>query len=156
MYLASFHPVDAVIALSAGLSLGYGRRFFLPVVPSFVRFVPKRTGPDIREPEAKAKEVHYDRMPVQAIRELTRFLGCLRSRLPWVASPVLLMHARHDHTIGHRNMDKIRLLLGAAEVRAMTLERSYHVITLDVERSIVHSACVEFMRNVAENLFEGA
>jgi esterase/lipase len=62
-----------------------------------------------------------------------------------VRSPVLLAHSRSDHTVPFACMEAIAKRLGTprGQVRQLILERSHHVITLDVERELVFRAVTD-------------
>jgi len=56
------------------------------------------------------------------------------------------MHARHDHTCPMRkNVRYAMKHLGSAEKRAVELEESYHVITVDSEKERVAAEIGEFI-----------
>lgn len=148
LHLASFQPVTAVIALSSGLSIGAGPKYVLPWMKPVWRFIRKKNGPDIRDPAAKRQEVHYDRMPVRSIGELQKLLSVLATRLRHVTCPVLLMHARQDHTFPYAGMEEIVKRLGSTDIQTVTLPDSYHVVTLDVDRGTVQKESVAFIRHV--------
>ena len=65
-----------------------------------------------------------------------------------ITSPVLLLQAQHDDMTSPRNAQFIRDRVGSARRELVMLEQSYHLISVDVERSIV----AERMRTFCDSL----
>ena len=62
----------------------------------------------------------------------------VKPMLARVMQPALVMHARRDHTCPMRkNVDYVMRNLGSPEKRAVELDESYHVITVDSEKERV-------------------
>jgi carboxylesterase len=57
------------------------------------------------------------------------------------------MHSPQDHIVDPSSADHVAGLL-AGPVERLTLERSYHVATLDYDKELVASSAVEFARKV--------
>jgi carboxylesterase len=148
LYTASFHSVNGVITISSGLKIFDWKLSFLRVVKYFVRFIKKHDGPDINDPVAKAKEVHYDLMPVTSIIELQHLLDKLRERMALVTCPVLLIHARHDHTFDFKNQKMMFDTLGSPTKKIVVLENSYHVATVDYDKATIHKETIEFIKDL--------
>ena len=63
-----------------------------------------------------------------------------------VSQPALVIHSRRDHTCPmRRNVDFMMSHLGSAQKRAVILEESFHVITVDSEKERVASEVIDFM-----------
>ncbi|HEX4211342.1 MAG TPA: hypothetical protein VHY56_13180 [Candidatus Binataceae bacterium] len=61
--------------------------------------------------------------------------------------PTLLIHSRRDHTCPfNKNVGFVMSHLGSAEKRAVALEESYHVITVDSEKDRVADEVIAFAR----------
>lgn len=148
MYLASFYPVSGVIAISSGLKLTDKKLWMLPLAKHFIRFIPKRNGPDLKNPEAKQQEVHYSVMPVRSIMQLQKFLDRLKSRTASIASPALFIHALDDHTFGYQNMETLYNLVASSVKKKITLNNSYHIATLDYDKTTVQNEIIGFIRNL--------
>jgi carboxylesterase len=148
--LARLRPaeVTAIASLSTPLwlmpaaerGIGWARR--LPWMQRLA--LPKFAGPDICDPEMRAANaVAQGRaaMPFLPVLSLADLQAHLRTRLHEVKAPTLLMHARRDHTAPFACMEALQREL--PDARAIALERSFHVITLDVERQMVFDAVRE-------------
>ena len=148
LYASTFHSVNGVITISSGIKLFDWKLYFLPIVKYFVRFIKKHDGPDIKDPIAKAKEVHYDLMPVKSIIELQFLLKKLRERIGYVTCPVLLIHARQDHTFDFKNQKMMFDSVGPASKKNVILENSYHVATVDHDKTVIHKETIEFIKEL--------
>lgn len=112
-----------------------------------VKKLPKLGGADVRDPRAKAENPCYDAIPVRALGELMAFMPIVDAALPRVTQPVLVLHARQDHTAPVACAPRIAEQTRA--VRMRILPHSYHLIAVDVERDIVAAEVVAFLRKHA-------
>jgi carboxylesterase len=111
---------------------------------SLVRELPKLSGSDVLDATAKAQNPSYTVIPVRALHQLVDFMDVVADNLHRVDVPALVMHARQDHTAPYACAEHIMAHLGSSEVRFVSLDRSYHLIAIDVERDIVAAGVGEF------------
>jgi carboxylesterase len=83
-------------------------------------------------------------MPVRALHENFRLNKALKSALPDVKVPVLLIHAKYDDISSPRNAELIRRLHGG-QCELNYLYNSYHMIHVDQERETVARMTADFM-----------
>ncbi|MSP62155.1 MAG: alpha/beta fold hydrolase [Myxococcales bacterium] len=95
--------------------------------------LPKIGGSDIVDPVMRKKNPTGRGFPVRAIASLLDCMEHVAAHLGEVDRPALLAHARGDHTAPFECMEAIAGRL-RGPVERLILERSAHVITLDVER----------------------
>ncbi|HEV2171167.1 MAG TPA: alpha/beta fold hydrolase, partial [Candidatus Binatus sp.] len=98
--------------------------------------------------DAAARSVHptCHLMPLSAPLKLLDLSAMVRPMLPRVTQPTLVIHARRDHTCPMRkNLSHVLKHLGSVEKRAIELNDSYHVITVDSEKELVASEVAEFV-----------
>jgi carboxylesterase len=132
---------------AAERGIAFARRF-----PPMQRLaMPKIAGSDIRDSEMRARNNLAQgkaAMSFAAVISLSDLQAHVRTRLGEVQAPTLLMHARQDHTAPFACMAKLAGGLGTprAEIRQIALERSFHVITLDVERQMVFDAVLDHVQ----------
>jgi carboxylesterase len=148
LLVAARHEISGVITIASGIRLYGWSLIFLPIIQYFVRFIRKRTGPDVKDPVAKAKEVHYDLMPVKSIIQLQALLKELREQINKVTAPVLLIHAKEDHTFDFKNQQMMFEVLGSSSKRKIILENSYHIATMDFDKSIIHKEAIQFIKEL--------
>jgi carboxylesterase len=85
-------------------------------------------------------------MPLQAAFNLIELSDQVRSNLPELVQPALVIHSRRDHTCPfERNTDFLMKNLGSAEKRLVALDESFHVITVDSERERVVQETLDFI-----------
>jgi carboxylesterase len=93
---------------------------------------------DIHDAAARSIHPNCRLMPLTAPMKLLDLSAVVRPMLPRITQPALVMHARRDHTCPMRkNVDYVMKHLGSVEKRAVELEESYHVITVDSEKERV-------------------
>ncbi len=98
--------------------------------------------------DAAARRVHprCPLMPLTAPMKLLDLCAIVKPKLAHITQPALVMHAKHDHTCPIRkNLDYVMKHLGSPEKRAVELEESYHVITVDSEKESVANEVIEFV-----------
>lgn len=106
----------------------------------------KKVDVDIKDQSAKANFWNYDLMPVSCVASLVELQALVRSQLSGVTCPLLLMHSRHDNTAPYESMGMIAGGVSSAVTEMVTLENSYHVITLDFEKDLVASRVTQFFK----------
>jgi carboxylesterase len=110
--------------------------------------LPKIAGSDLRDRLMRARNhVAQGRsgMPLNALASLVDFGHHVRGILGEVRVPALLMHSRGDHTVPFECLDALAQGLSSREIKRVALERSFHVLPLDVEREQVFRAVAEHM-----------
>lgn len=107
--------------------------------------LPKLGGSDVRDPVAKHENPAYRAVPVKALVQFVQFMREADAALPAVTQPVLVVHAKLDHTAPVACA--ARLAARTRARRTKLLERSYHLISIDVERDIVAEEVRSFLRS---------
>jgi carboxylesterase len=111
---------------------------------SFVRRLPKLGGSDVRDRRVRAENPCYPAIPTRALGQLLAFMRIVDDALPRVRCPVLVVHARHDHTAPVACATRIAEATHAERVRI--LPRSYHLIAADVERDVVAREVIALLK----------
>jgi len=157
LHLAATRPADvaALVLCATPLRLGDVRARWLPVlahVPVLWQviqrrwgLVPKADGPDIADPVMRAASPSYLASPVEGILEVLRLQRIVRGELRRVVAPALLLHGGQDHSVPLDNLSLLRRALGSRVVEEHVLPRSWHVITVDVERDEVARLVGDFL-----------
>ncbi len=102
-------------------------------------------GSDIAEPGAT--EVAYDRTPISCTISLMNELERLKGQLATITSPVLIFTSPDDHVVPPVSSDTLAAGV-SGPVERVTLERSYHVATLDYDRTLIERQTVSFALRV--------
>ncbi|MGB2965699.1 MAG: alpha/beta fold hydrolase [Anaerolineales bacterium] len=148
LYHASFLPVQGVAALSTPYQIEPDLRLaLLPLLSKLIPAVPKGVS-DWQDPDAHLDHVSYEKYPSKAILQLNLLLKEMRASLPEVTCPALLMHSKKDLGVVPENMTNIYQSLGTpdAEKTIIWLENSGHVVTRDLEKTIVFSSIHAFIK----------
>lgn len=96
--------------------------------------LPKLAGSDVADPAMRrANPALPGGMPLAPLGSLLDLGDHLRPRLGEIRTPALVAHAVHDHVVPAGCADAIAAGL-AGPVERLTLTRSFHVVTIDVER----------------------
>lgn len=104
--------------------------------------VPKLGGSDIADEEMR-RRLPTRGMPFAPLGQLVAGMRQVRPRLRDVDRPALVMHGAHDHTIPPACTDALCAEL-RGPVERLALPRSFHVVTVDVERDLVRDRVVAF------------
>ena len=92
-------------------------------------------------------ESAYPLTPVEPLLSLHAALADLRARLADIACPVLLCTSPQDHVVEPVSSDLVASSV-RGPVERVTLERSFHVATLDHDAPLIAQRAVEFVRRV--------
>jgi carboxylesterase len=146
LYLASKYKFDAVICLATPIYLPHSVHF-LSVALWFKRFIDKHGGPDIADKSRLGDLVSLSKIPLKALLEFKIMLKKLvQPNLIKIDSPLLLFHSKNDHTIYYKNMEKIRTSVSSKIVECHTLEKSFHILSLDFDKEFIFEATSEFIK----------
>lgn len=144
--LAEWYDVDGALVLAAPVDLGWLARTFIPLSAPLIRSLPKR--PDIRDAEARAVHPSYDRMPLRSVVELIRLGREVEAELGQVTAPLRLVYSKQDRTVPLANAERIRSAVGSTRCDLHLLERSGHVMPVDLEADRIEALAVEFFADL--------
>jgi carboxylesterase len=102
-------------------------------------------GSDIADPDVT--ESAYEGTPLRPLLSLVERGEELAAGLPRISCPILLMTSPNDHVVAPSASDFLAERV-SGPVERVTLERSYHVATLDYDRDLIEERAVEFARKV--------
>jgi carboxylesterase len=100
---------------------------------------------DVADPEGREKA--YDATPLGPLVSLQEGVGELEPLLGDITCPLLLMNAPQDHVVPPTDSDALALAV-SGPVERITLERSYHVATLDYDKDLIAEHAIAFARKV--------
>jgi len=96
-----------------------------------------------------AASLGYAHFPVRLFCEMLPLIAQCKRMLPAVTSPVLLVQAANDDMTGPKNSEFIRDRIGSARSELVLLEKSYHVVSADLERTAVADHLQRFCGSLA-------
>jgi carboxylesterase len=98
---------------------------------------------------AAAGALGYAHFPVRLFCEMRPLVArCMRS-LPRVTAPLLVVQAEQDDMTSPRNAEYIHARVGSERRELLLLKNSYHLVTVDLERSLVAERLADFCRSLA-------
>jgi carboxylesterase len=150
LLFASRFPVAGVVTMSTPYALPEDPRLpFIGVLKWFVPYVQKFSS-DSQDPEAEIDHVTYPVYPINTVLQMRDLLAEMRSALPKVTAPALLIHSRQDQTIDPANMPEIFAAIGSEDKQMLWLERSGHLVPQDIDRRQAIQAITEFIQHTVE------
>lgn len=102
-------------------------------------------GSDIADPEAH--ELAYEKTPLRSLLTLMQAIVDLQDDLPRITSPALVIQSTQDHVVDPTASDLLAEKL-SGPVERITLDRSFHVATLDYDKDLIAERAVEFASKV--------
>ena len=146
LWLAARHPeISGVVCVNPVVEVGDemvdGIR---QMVEGGVDRIPA-IGGDLADPAAR--EMAYDATPLRPLLSLADVAADTVDDLAKIACPLLLMTSPQDHVVDPHNSDVIAARV-SGPVERVTLERSYHVATLDYDKDLIVERAIEFAGRV--------
>jgi carboxylesterase len=140
--------IRAIACLATPLVLERWVHMALPAVMNsplkfFYRYQ-KKAGVDVKDESAKKNIWTVMEMPIAAIHSLTKLQKIVSKNLTKVTSPTLIVHARADSTAPYENMALIAKGISSPVTETITLENSFHLVTVDYEKDLVNQKVSEF------------
>jgi carboxylesterase len=95
-------------------------------------------------------ELAYDSAPTACSRSLIVAITELQPHLADIACPVLLLNSPEDHVVAPAASDHLAATV-TGPVERVSLDRSYHVATLDHDRDLIEERAVAFASRVTKS-----
>jgi carboxylesterase len=143
LHLSAHYEVDGIVALAPGLFLKNKMSFLSHILHPFYWYSKKWFGPDIK---AEVETITYDKIPVKSLSELLKMFKHLRDDLIDINSPILIIYAKQDHVINGKSAQEIYRKVSSKNKRILGLKKSYHIISLDVEKEHVFRETINFLK----------
>lgn len=102
---------------------------------------------DIADPDVPDGHSYSD-TPLLPFRTLASALVDLQECLGAITCPALIMTATNDHVVDPSASDHLAAALGSPSVERVTLDRSFHVATLDYDKQLVIDRTIDFIAKV--------
>jgi carboxylesterase len=144
--LCQRRPLRGAVLMAVPLQIPVRLRIPVLCLHRLVPTVPRIPG--IEDPVAREANPGYRRMPLPAVRSLMGLQREVRADLASVRQPLLLVYSARDRTVGLRNAEQIRRGVSSARVEQLLLERSGHVLTVDLERERITRAIAAFLESL--------
>jgi len=141
--LATEYPVDKIVSLSTPIFIADKRLDMLPVYRVFQAFVPKKR--KIYADIGPQYSVGYSATPLSSLSSLLDLIQYVKALLPIIKAPLLIIQGHRDHTVEPRSAEYIYDNVVSKEKSLHWLEKSGHLVTIDIEREKVFQKIIEFV-----------
>ncbi len=148
LHLAANYPVKAVVTMACAIIMKDWRLSLLPLAKRFIEYQHKSRGPNVSEKSRKTEIPTYHKYSISSLQEFLKLIGFVKTELPRVECPALIVHSRKDHTITYDNLPYIMAHISSPRKESLTLEKSYHLISLDRERLYIFDTVNKFLENI--------
>ena len=148
LHLAAHYQVEGIVALAPAIYLKNRYHKLLPFLRYFLFYSKKKDGPDVSDEDAKAGLIGYDKIPIKTIIQAQKLFDHLKSDLPDVYVPVLIAHSINDHVIDFKSAEFVYQHISSKSKQFLKLEKSYHILTVDVEKEIVIREIIKFINSI--------
>jgi carboxylesterase len=146
LHLGSHYKVTAIISYAAPVQFERPLMRFIPLIQKFWRYYPKKHGNDISDPEARKNHLSYPVYPMPTILEFQHLIRHTFDDLPEITTPILVAHSKNDHTIPPQNAEVILRRVRSQEKAKLVFEKSYHLLTLDLDKKTLFEKTYAFMK----------
>lgn len=145
LHLAAERKVDGIIPINAPI---YLPNFIKTAVEWGAKLVPYTTKvfSDVADPSQQNVQRGYHRTPVEVYGSMVDCLNHVRTELPRITAPALIIYARKDHIVPSSNSHYIYQNISSRSKKLVVLHRSFHVATIDYDRGDVFARTLEFMQ----------
>lgn len=123
-------------------------RLDVRLVPALKYVVPAMPGIASDIKRQGVEERGYTRTPLKALHSMLQGFAAVRSELPRVTQPVLMMTSTVDHVVDPSSAEIIRTTVSSRDLAEVRLEDSYHVATLDNDQQRIFDESLAFVRRV--------
>lgn len=141
--LASEHPVDKIVSLSTPIYIVDKRLDMLPIYRLFRNFMPKKRKKFAGI--ASKYNVCYTATPLSSLSSLLDLIRHVDGLLPTIHTTILIIQGKHDHTVQPKSAVYIYDTIASLEKKILWLEKSGHIVTLDIERETVFREIAAFL-----------
>lgn len=147
VWLAENHPeIAGIVAINAAVAPQPAE--IVEMVKGMVdegQTVMPGIGSDIAKPDVV--ESAYEGTPLAPLLSLIGAAEQISDRLGEITCPVLIMTSPQDHVVDPAASDLLAAK-ASGPVERVTLERSYHVATVDYDAELIQERAVEFAKKV--------
>jgi pimeloyl-ACP methyl ester carboxylesterase len=115
----------------------------------FFRFLQWRTSNltgGILDPQSPP-HLTYPYVATQSLYELKKLMDLVRSELPQITVPALVVQGRKDSMVPPPNGDLVYQALGSPVKHLLYLDRSDHVVTMDYDKQTLFEKAFKFVQS---------
>ena len=140
--LSAEYPVSKVVSLSTPIFIADRRLPYLPYYRMIRSYSPKKKRRYKVAPEYLAS---YDKTPLKSVSEILVLIKEVKNDLAKISVPLLIIQAKNEHTVRPESARYIYGHVGSEDKEIVWLERSGHMVTLDIEKEFVFDTVANFL-----------
>jgi len=145
-WVAARHPeVAGIVLINAAAEASPDMRAAIQSMLDAGETTMDGIGSDVADPEVT--ESAYDLVPLAPLVSMLDAVAELQDQLPRITCPALIMTSPEDHVVAPSASDHLAATLGGP-VERVTLERSYHVATIDHDKDLIVERLLDFVARV--------
>lgn len=142
-WLAARHPeIAGIVLINAAAEASREMRSAVEAMVDAGEAVMDGVGNDVADPDVT--ESAYDEVPLEPLLSMLDAVTALQDDLPRITCPALIMTSPQDHVVAPTSSDHLAATLGGP-VERVTLERSYHVATIDHDKDLIVERTLAFV-----------
>jgi len=142
---ACIYPINGAIAMATPFSLQSDWRLKFAKQFSIIKPYINKAKSDMIDKDTSKRHVDYDAYPTRSLAEVDAMMHILRAQLTKINIPILLINSRGDPSAPIEHAEQYSTLIPSKDLECVTLEKSGHVVTEDIERQKVFSAALDFI-----------
>jgi carboxylesterase len=146
LYLASTHKIDGVIALAPGLFLKQRYAKLSHVLKYVWKYTNMKSGPDV---SVNIESRVYYKVPISIISELLSLFKSLKKKLSLIRVPTMIIYSLNDHVVKSQSSLTIYNTISSKKKHLIKLEKSFHILTMDIEKEKVFYESGRFINEIA-------
>lgn len=146
VWLAANHPeIAGIVCINAAVEPSPEMTPAIQAMVDTGQEVMDGIGSDIADPDSH--ETAYPETPLRPLLSLGAAVEALQPRLADVRCPVLVMTSPNDHVVAPSAGDHLAASVGGP-VERLSLDRSFHVATLDYDKDLIIERTLAFVERV--------
>jgi carboxylesterase len=123
-------------------------RLDVKLVPVLKHVIPAMQGIASDIKKADVEERGYLRTPLKALHSMLKGYANVRTVLPEVTQPLLMLTSTVDHVVDPSSAQIIRSTVSSRDISEVRLSDSYHVATLDNDAQRILDESLSFIKRV--------
>jgi carboxylesterase len=143
LHLASEElEIDGLITINVALSVPY----YESICKESTNHYFLESSPDIFKPIEP--EITYNKVARKSVEQLLAVISDTKDRLVDIHCPILIIKSLRDHVVPHQQSDFLYQNIRSEIKQRFSLEKSYHVATLDCELSVLVDGIQDFIKRI--------
>ncbi len=145
-WVAARHPeIRGIVLVNAAAEPSDDMRAALQSMVDAGETLMDGIGSDVADPDVT--ESAYAQVPLAPLVSMLDAVAKLQDDLPRITCPALIMTSPEDHVVAPTASDHLAATLGGP-VERVSLDRSYHVATIDHDKDLIVERLLDFVSRV--------